>query len=159
MTPKIQDALYAALRALINVKTKPLRTVLLLHPVELPVAVCLFVIAAVFTLAPETLGHTAVSFERRGIVHHLWHYALLFGSALTVIGLLVDARRALLAEFAGVVLLAVVLAVNLIALIAEGDPVSGMALATRGGLLLGLLVRAWILVTLPSVPVRTMHDA
>ncbi len=133
------------------------RTVLLLHPIELPIVACILLVAVAFTLAPDTLEHTAVSFEQRGIVHHAWHYTLLSGAVLTLVGLLTQSRIAFRVEFAGLMLLIIAFAVNLIAVMTSGDEISGLALATRCGMLIGLGVRAWIVLTQPTIVVRATH--
>ncbi|MEJ7824924.1 MAG: hypothetical protein WKF48_05820 [Solirubrobacteraceae bacterium] len=110
-----------------------------------------------FTLAPDTLEHTAVSFEQRGIVHHAWHYMLLVGSVLTLLGLLTQSRIAFRIEFTGLMLLIIAFAVNLVAVVTSGEPISGLGLATRSGMLFGLGVRAWIVLTQPTIVVRATH--
>ncbi len=135
------------------------RTVLLLHPIELPIVACLLLVAVIFGIAPDTLEHTAVSFEQRGIIHHVWHWVLLLGGAvLTLVGLLTQSRIAFRLEFAGLVALIIAFAVNLIAVMTSGDQISGLALATRSGMLLGLGVRAWIVLTQPTIVVRATRD-
>lgn len=129
------------------------RSVLLLNPFQLPLVVGLLLVAVVFTIWPQALDHSPVSFEKRGLVHHVWHYTLLLGSALTLVGMLAAARWRLKAEFVGLVSLIVVAALNMIALTSAEGPTSGFDLALRAAVIVGLSVRAVIVVTEPTVDV------
>lgn len=142
-----------------------LRTVLLLHPFELPLAICLVGVAMVFTIWPEALLHSAISFETRGIIHHIgFHYPLLFGALAVVIGLVKAPPRGLAIEFGGILLLLVALMLNLTALIAaeldprHADP-SGLGIALRAGVMLGFMVRAYIILRRATVVMPVSRDA
>jgi hypothetical protein len=144
---------------------KSLRRVILLHPFELPLAVCLLAIAVVFTAFPDVLEHSPINFEARGIVHHAWHYALLLGGALTVIGLFAIGPRCLGVELAGLTLLLMCIALNFTALIAgeiDGsgrDALSGMDAALRVAAIVAIGVRMWIIATRPTVTMTASRDA
>lgn len=137
------------------------RSVALLNPYQLPIVTSLLVVSLVFTFWPEVLEHSPLSFETLGIVHHLWHYALLLGSALTLYGMLSVRRRRLKAELIGLITLIGCLAINVTAMVADalGDApndasLTGLGLAVRVGILLGFLVRAYIVATEPTVDLR-----
>lgn len=133
------------------------------YPFQLPVVLSLFMVAVVFTVSPRALDHTAISFETRGIIHHLFfHYALLLGSGAALAGMLLTRGRAWLLELVGLALVEVAMLLNFIATIADdlataGAPANGLSLALRAGVLLGLLVRVWMILTLPPV-VRISSD-
>lgn len=124
------------------------RSVLLLNPV-VPLVVSVFLIAVVFTIWPEALEHAPISFERRGVIHHIWHYSLLGGSILALYGMFSANLRRLQFEFVGLLMLTTALAMNLVAqvatLIDEGSAAGGEAAGVTG---LGLALRAGVIVTL-----------
>ncbi len=133
------------------------RAVTLLHPFQLPLVLALAVLSVVFTVSPETLDHTPISFETRGVVHHIWHYTLLVGSLLATVGMFVAHRRRLQIELSGLFLLTGALAMNLVASIAEatttvadGSP-TGLGMALRAGVIIGLLIRAYTVAREPTV--------
>lgn len=136
---------------------KRIRRVALLHPFQLPISLAMFGVAILFTAFPEALEHTPVSFETRGIIHHLFHYSLLIGGALSVIGLFLCGRLALPVEFVGLLLLAVALALNLTALVSaelnpeDTPPLSGLVVALRLAVLGGIGVRMFIILTQATV--------
>jgi hypothetical protein len=144
-------------------RRKTLRRVLLLHPFELPLAVGLLVLAVVFTAFPEVLEHSPVSFEARGVIHHVFHYALLFGAALTVTGLFAVGPRGLAVELAGLTLLLACLALNFTALVAgelDGTAAfSGLDAALRVAAMVATAVRMWIIATRPTVTMTASRDA
>lgn len=136
------------------------RAVALLHPFQLPLVFALAVLSIVFTVAPETLEHSPVSFETRGVVHHVWHYSMLAGSLLAIVGMFVVHRRRLQIELSGLFLLIGALTLNLMALIAEASSVvpgdeapSGLGMALRAGVITGLLIRAYIVAREPTVQI------
>ena len=147
---------------------KRVREVLLLHNFQLPVVACLLAVSIAFVVFPEALDHTALSFEKDesgdpGVIHHVWHYTMMVGSLLALVGLLARGWRsswALRMELAGLILLIGMLTVNLIASIDTGlDPtiksaITGLGLALRVGVILGLAVRAYILLDRPVVEIR-----
>lgn len=130
------------------------RAVLLLLPFQLPFVISMLIISVIFTVAPNALSHTAVAFETRGIVHHVWHYTLLIGSALALYGMMSARSRRLLCEMWGLALLFAAIAFNLTAVIADGvggEGVVGLTVAFRSAALFGLLVRLYILFARPAV--------
>ncbi len=134
------------------------RAVALLQPVLVPIILATLVVSIVFTIAPETLNHSPISFENRGIIHHIWHYALLAGSLLATAGLFVVHRRRLQIELSGLCLLIGVFTMNLVALISGSfdpteDPPSGFGMAIRAGIIVGFLIRAYTLVREPTVQI------
>lgn len=140
-----------------------LRRVVLLHPFDLPIVLSMLVVAVVFTLFPDTLEHSAVSFENRGIVHHVFfHYALLTGSLLALVGLFNDRPRGRVLKVAGFTALLVAITMNLSALvidaIQDGTDLSGLTVGNRGALIVGLAVRIWITLAQPTVAVPVRHD-
>jgi len=157
-----------------RVRVKRLWSTLLLNPFELPLIVCLLVVAVVFTAFPEALDHTAISFENRGAVHHLgFHYPLLFGAAFALIGLLGVPRRIAESRLgrrltpekirvlygAGLALIFVAISLNFVALLAteieaNDEPISGLTVAIRCTILIGLALKIWILATRPTAIIR-----
>ena len=146
-------------------KLKTLRRVILLHPFELPLAVSVLAIAIVFTAFPDVLEHSPINFESRGIIHHIWHYSLLAGGALTVTGLFAVGPRCLVLELAGLTLLLMCLLLNFTALIA--GEIAGASTATFSGLdaalrvaaMTAIAVRMWIIATRPTVTMTASRDA
>ncbi len=156
------------------------RAVLLLNP-TLPIVLSLLFVSVVFTIWPEALDHSPISFERRGIVHHVWHYSLLAGSLLALVGMFATFRRRLQLELAGTFLLVGSLTINLIAMVNElepaetflpvgaftinliamvdesghpvGDPPSGLGMAIRAGVILMLAIRTYILIAEPTIEI------
>jgi hypothetical protein len=135
------------------------RSVLLLNP-TLPLVLCLFGIAIVFTVWPTALDHAPIGFERRGVIHHIWHYSLLGGSLLALYGMFSANLRRLQFEFAGLLLLVTALSMNFVAqmsvLIAHGESsvqegVTGLGLALRVAVIATLALRAGVLVVEPVV--------
>lgn len=139
------------------------RSVLLLNPFELTIAFLMLILTVVFTVWPELLEHSPIGFEKRGFWHHTWHYGLLFGSFMTVWGLLSGGINRLKIELIGVCLLLGGIAINLIAFLTNAfeastlaeSEVSGYDLALRLGLLFGFGVRFYTLIKEPLVQVET----
>lgn len=120
---------------------------------EAALAAALLVVAVIFTVWPEALEHAPVGFETRGIVHHAWHYMLLFGSGAMLAGVVIPDVRA---ELAGLALTISMATMNLTALLSDslsGDPsavttaVAGYGIGLRVGLVVGLSLRLWVLTT------------
>lgn len=132
------------------------RAVLLLNP-TVPIVVCILIVSIIFTFWPQTLNHSPISFERRGIVHHIWHYSLLAGSLLALVGMFGTFKRRLEFELFGTIILAGALTMNLIALVADavdpkaGEPTSGLIMAVRVGVILIFILRVYVLVARPAV--------
>lgn len=144
----------------------PIR-VLLLNPFLLPVMLSLLGVSVVFTIWPDLLRHNAIAFETQGAVHHIWHYSLLVGSLLSLFGMLAAAKWRLKAELFGLILLSAALAINLVAVISAAfDPLagdtatSGLGFALRAGVLLGMLMRIYVVAFEPTigVPVLATSD-
>ncbi len=133
--------------------------VMVLAPFQLPLILALGVVSIVFTIWPDALQHTAISFETRGVLHHIWHYSLLFGSVLTVVGMFwTDARR-LRVELSGLFILMGSVMMNVIAQVASAavggeDGASGLGMALRFGILVGMASRAFVIVAAPVVSVK-----
>lgn len=64
------------------------RNLVAAHPAEFCIAWSLFAVSIVFWVTPDALEHTAVAFETRGILHHVWHGVLTAASALILMGLM-----------------------------------------------------------------------
>lgn len=131
---------------------------LILQPFQLPLVVALGAIAVVFTIWPEALDHAPIAFEKRGVVHHVWHYSLLAGSFVALYGMFSEAERRLRIEFAGLLTLLVVVALNTIALVADtlAQPPgveSGLGLALRFAVLAGFGVRLYTVIKQPTIHV------
>lgn len=138
------------------------RDVVLLHPFHFPLVCTMFVVSLVFTVFPEALEHTPVSFETRGPIHHIWHYALLLGSALTIVGMFGVDRKSIRTELVGLVMLFSAAALNFVAVVAgqvdgSAEP-AGFGLALRAAVILGLGARIVIVIVQPSVPLITVQD-
>lgn len=137
----------------------------LLYPMETALIFWMLVVSILFTIWPESLEHAPVSFEERGVVHHVWHYSLLVGAVISVAGLVVQSRRRTLWEILGLVLLASAVALNLIAVIADGvtdgvaPSLGGWDVALRFGILTGLILRIYILTAQPVVEVDVQVQA
>lgn len=138
------------------------REVLLLNPLQAPLVVTLLGVSVVFTFWPELLAHAPVGFEALGVMHHIWHYALLVGSAATLVGMLAASPYRLKIELIGLIILCGALAMNLAAMLSTippgGPDVTGMAIAVRAGVLFGLLVRAFIIAREPTVTITASED-
>ncbi len=126
----------------------------LLRQSPLPILVTLLAVSIVFTLSPEALSHSPVSFETRGIIHHVWHYTLLGGTLLGLIGAVIVDRRSM--ELVGLILVEAALALNLIAIVTfeitgvgPGDAASGLGIALRVGVMAQIATSIWILTTEP----------
>lgn len=144
------------LRATLSIRSP--RSVLLLNPYQLCIVGALFVVAVVFTIWPETLEHAPISFERNGVIHHVWHYALLASTGAVLWGMFSSSERRLRIELAGVFILAGCVGLNLTAIVFDaverhGTDVAGFGIGIRAGLLAALLVRAWSLVREPLVDI------
>lgn len=164
----LTDRRIAALRrSTIPLPRGGLRRVALLHPFEFPTVLCLLLLTIVFTVSPGTLEHSPVSFETRGIVHHVWHYTLLFGSVFAFAGLVIERRVGsievgLILELIGITLLLAALAMNFTALALgdeEGPVLSGLGAAVRVGVMAGFATRMWIIAARPTVTMRASRDA
>jgi hypothetical protein len=145
---------FPVLRGTITIRNP--RSVLLLQPFQFCLAFALWLTAIVFTIWPEALEHAPVSFEQRGIVHHVWHYALLLGTSVLMCGMLSAGRRRLQAELIGLFLLIGCLGLNLTAVLADTvglheSIVSGLGIAIRAGFLAALLIRVYIVIAEPTV--------
>ncbi len=126
----------------------------LLRQSPLPILVTLLAVSIVFTLSPEALSHSPVSFETRGIIHHVWHYTLLGGTLLGLLGAVIVDRRSM--ELVGLILVEAALALNLIAIVTfeitgvgPGDAASGLGIALRVGVMAQIATSIWILTTEP----------
>ncbi len=137
--------------------------VMVLAPCQLPLMLVLGALSIVFTIWPDVLQHSPISFETRGVLHHVWHYSLLAGSMLALVGMFSTRAYRLRVELSGLSILLGAMTMNLIALVAAvssagrvGDVVetSGLDLALRFGILVGLASRAFVIVTAPVVTVK-----
>lgn len=127
------------------------RRILLLRPVEVAIVTALAVLSLVFTFVPDLLEHAPISFERRGLIHHFWHYTLMIGSFGALFGLFVKGRWQALVELIGVILLSGALAMNLVAVLTDGEPPAGILIALRMGIILGFIIRAYAITHEPIV--------
>jgi hypothetical protein len=134
------------------------RRVLLLNPFQTPLVICLLLVSVTFTFWPDALEHAPVGFEERGLMHHVWHYALLLGSLTTLVGMLIASPHRMKVELIGLILLVGTMTMNFAAFIegmSDGHPSangSGLGLALRLAVILGLTVRILILLRQPTVP-------
>ena len=88
------------------------------------------VLGTVFTLSPEFLEHSPIGFEKRGAVHHVWHYMILIGGLTLLFGLLTEDR---VLEALGLVGCGAPVLLNLVAsLTAEDESLSGPLSAASG---------------------------
>lgn len=138
------------------------RAVLLLNP-TLPLVLAAFGVSIVFTIWPEALNHSPIGFERRGIIHHVWHYTLFVGSALALVGMFGTFTRRLEVELFGTILLAGALTLNLIANVNEAflpvDVVpSGLGMAMRAGVIFVFVLRVYVLVARPHVDAPVLEE-
>lgn len=117
----------------------------------LVLAVAFVILGTVFTLWPETLAHSPVGFEKRGSVHHAWHYAILIGGLSLLAGLALHDRAF---EIFGLVLCGAAVALNLAASITAGDESfqAGVNASVSGfGITLRVVVLAWIVLRLIDI--------
>ena len=142
------------------------RSVLLLNPYQLSVVLTLLAVSVVFTFWPETLEHSPLSFEERGVVHHVWHYTLLVGSLLTLVGMMSVRRWRLKAELIGLVLMIGALGMNLTAMVADAlaansaeSSLSGVGIGVRLAVILGHTIRAYTVATEPTVDLRETNTS
>jgi len=131
---------------------------MVLMPFQLPITLAIFAVSVVFTIRPDALQHTPIGgFETQGFIHHVWHYSMMLGSLLVLVGLFWANTRRLQAELAGLFILIGALTMNLIALVAfallpsDAEEPSGLGMAIRVGVILGLGIRAYIVVAEPVV--------
>ncbi len=133
------------------------RAVMVLMPFQLPIVLAIFAVSIVFTIWPDALQHTPISFETQGLIHHIWHYSLMLGSLLVLIGLFWTSPKRLTVELIGLFVLMGALVMNMIALVAfafspaDGEDPSGLGMAIRIGVIVGLGVRAYIVIREPIV--------
>lgn len=130
--------------------------VALLYPFETPLVFCMLAVSVVFTFWPDALQHAPVSFEERGFIHHMWHYTLLSGAALAALGLLWETPRRTLVEAIGLVMVACAVTLNLVAILTADlatDGIDGWRVALRIGVLVGMILRVYILLAEPTVSV------
>jgi hypothetical protein len=118
---------------------KRLRSLLLLFPAEITLAGSLTLLAVIFTVFPEALEHSPVSFETRGWIHHAWHYLLLLAASLTLVSHIRSDPWTARTRLLGLLGLVLALTLNLIAEISAD--LSNPALRA-GGLDIGLRVAA-----------------
>jgi hypothetical protein len=141
------------------------RAVALLHPFQLPLVLGLAALAVVFTIWPAALNHTPISFETRGVIHHVWHYSLLAGAVIATVGMFVTHRRRLQIELSGLFLLTGAIVMNLVAVIAQASTIpptgeeapSGLGMALRAVVIAGLLVRTYTVVREPTVQIPSIR--
>jgi hypothetical protein len=131
------------------------REVFLLNS-TVPIVMCMFVISIVFTIWPAALNHAPIGFERRGIIHHIWHYSLLFGSVMALCGQFSASSHRMRIELLGLIISTGAVGMNLAAVIAEGFAQgnaveAGFALALKIGVALTLLLRIYVLYAEPTV--------
>ncbi len=127
---------------------------LLLHGFELALALALVIVGLIFTAFPEALEHAPAGFETRGVIHHIFHYTLLAGAILVVVGLVIDGPRT---EMVGLILLAGAILINLLAVATGGGPDAqeGLTYAFRGAAVAGILARLYLIAFfLPSLARR-----
>lgn len=138
--------------------------VAVLMPFYLPVTLAIFIVSVVFTLWPDVLEHSPISFETLGFWHHVWHYSLMLGSALILVGLFWVSVRRLTVELIGLSVLTGAMTTNIIALTAfafasgDGEDPSGLGLAIRAGVIAGLAVRAYVIVAEPIVTITAPKE-
>ena len=137
--------------------------VALVYPVMAGMVFWFVVVSVMFTVWPGALEHAPVSFEERGVIHHIWHYSLLAGALATATGMLWTSQRRTLVEILGLLMLICAVTLNLIAVVGDGltDGLSGSLegwdMALRLGILTGLALRVYVLAVEPviEVPVQT----
>jgi hypothetical protein len=143
------------------------RTVIAMNPGTVCITFAILIVAVVFTIWPDVLEHSPIAFETRGVIHHVWHYALMIGAAMTLIGEFGAFRKALVVEMVGVSLLTSAVAMNLAAMVVAamtlesqghfeggGGAPSGLGMALRAGVVAMYLIRTWVLVYQPIVRVQ-----
>lgn len=134
--------------------------VLILLPFYLPLILSIFGVSVVFTIWPDALEHSPISFEAKGVLHHVWHYSLMLGSLLVLVGLFWASLRRLTAELAGLFVLMGGLTMNLLAVVAltlnpaGAEEPAGLGMALRAGVIISLAVRAYIIVFEPTVSIK-----
>ncbi len=138
------------------------RRAALVNPFETAIVFWLLVVSVMFTFWPQALEHSPISFEDRGVIHHVWHYTLLAGSISATFGLLSKSPWRAWFEIFGLILLAAAVALNLIAVISAGlalPPLAGWGVTLRIAILTGLVLRVYVLTTEPLVvvPVQTFE--
>lgn len=152
-----------------SIALKSPRTVIAMNPGTVCISASILLVAIVFTLWPDALEHSPIMFETRGAIHHVWHYALMLGAVLTLVGEFWASRRALVVELIGVSILTSAVAMNLAAMVAaalaaeqhvghfEGGSMgapSGFGMALRAGVVAMFIIRSWVLVYQPQVRVH-----
>ena len=104
-------------------------------------AITFVLLGTIFTLFPETLEHSPVGFEKRGVVHHFWHGTLLIGALALLIGLVMRDR---LFEAIGLIGVGLAVLLNLVAQVtADDESLSGSLSTSASGI--GTAVRLVVL--------------
>lgn len=137
-------------------------TLLMNYGVVVPVLTA-FAAALIFTIWPEALAHSPISFEKRGILHHIWHYTLLLAPLIALYGMFSNHRWKLYIESVGLVAIALAVALNLVAqitlLLEKGqesavlEGVTGYGIALRFGIVFVTGIRCWVILADPEVTV------
>lgn len=136
------------------------REYLFLHAPLFCLGVVFVTLGTVFTVFPQALEHSPVSFETRGPIHHIWHYAVLMGGLALTLGLWF---RHIRTEIAGLWACGLVVILNLIALVAEDiatpdrPPLSGIDAAARIAILSAIAARLYVLLRLNPQIERELH--
>ncbi len=123
------------------------RDYVFLHAPTFVIGVLLVLLGSLYTIFPELLAHSPVSFENRGPVHHLWHYLLLTGGFALAGGVW---QRSLQLQVFGLWSSSLVILLNFVASAADaisaGSTVelSGMDMALRIMVLAILALRLYV---------------
>lgn len=136
---------------------------ILLLVVLFPVVFSIFILSIVFTIWPDILEHSPISFEPRGFWHHVWHYVgLMGGSLLALWGMLSPKPHRIPTEAAGLIVLTAALGMNTAALVddllnesAPYPAASGLDLALRFGVIVMFIIRTYILLAQPEIRMPT----
>lgn len=143
-----------------TVKVRKPREVILLNS-TVPFVLGMFLVSVVFTIWPEALEHTPIGFEQRGLIHHIWHYSLLFGSTAALFGQFIATKRRLQLELVGLIIVTSAVAMRFITVLAETGfrEFPGLALALYLSTITMLLLRCYVIIKQPTVllpaPVQT----
>ncbi len=99
------------------------------------------VLGTLFTLSPELLSHSPIGFEKRGAVHHMWHYVVLIGGLAVAFG---AGTRDRLFESVGLIGCGAAVFLNLAAAVTAGDQVTDGSDLSGFGVGMRIVVLFWI---------------
>lgn len=138
-----------------TIKLRRPREVALLNA-TVPIIVSMVIAATVFTIWPEALNHAPISFEKRGVIHHIWHYSLLVGSLTALCGQFFATTRRLQLELVGLIVTNAAIGMNFIAVVSDGiKDYPSIPFFLQAASIVILLLRSYVIIVQPTVMLPT----